>query len=121
MVARDTALIKNVFSLIAKLTIKEMKLIVAIRMNIFGKTCLKKDDVSFSLTCLNREGATIKDWKIIIPTTMPDDISGTWTSVLKQILPGFVFLSARSLRAKNHFGFVLRYITVIQNSSYYEV
>ena len=121
MVARDTALIKNVFSLIAKLTMKEMKLIVAIRMNIFGKTCLKKDDVSFSLTCLNREGATIQDWKIIIPTTIPDDISGICANVLKQILLGFLFLSAENLRAKNHFGFVLRYITVIQYSSYYDV
>ncbi len=120
MVARDTALIKNVFSLIAKLIMREMKLIVAIRMNIFGKTCLKKDDVSFSLTCLNREGATIKDWKIIIPTIMPDDISGICANVLKQILPGFIFLTSGKLRAKNHFGFVLRYITVIQCSSYYE-
>ena len=121
MVSRDTALMKKIFFSIAKLTIKEMKLIVAIRMNIFGKTCLKKDDVSFSLTCLNREGATIKDWKIIIPTTMPDDISGICDNVLKQSLPGFVFLSAGDLRAKNHFGFVLRYITVIQYPSYYEV
>ena len=87
MVARDTALIKNVFSLIAKLTMKEMKLIVAIRMNIFGKTFLKKDDVSLSLTCLNREGATIKDWKIMIPTIMPDNISGNCASVLKQFSP----------------------------------
>ena len=121
MVARDTALIKNVFSSIAKLTMKEMTLIVAIRMNIFGKTCLKKDDVSFSLTCLNREGATIKDWKIIIPTTIPDDISGICANVLKQILPGLLFLSVENLRAKNHVGFVLRYIMVIQYSSYYQV
>ena len=87
---------------------KEMELIVAIRMNIFGKTGLKKDEVSLSLTCLNREGAIIKDWKIIIPTTMPDDISGICASVLNQVLPSFFILSAGKLRAKNHFGFVLR-------------
>ena len=121
MVTKDTALIKKVSSSTAKLTVKEMKLIIAIKINIFGKTCLKKDDVSLSLTCLNREGATIEDWKIIIPTTIPDSISGICEYVLKQILPNFIFLLHAGLRAKNHFGFVLWYITVIQYSAYYEV
>ena len=92
MVSRDTALMKKIFSSIAKLINKEIKLIVAINRNIFGKTCLKKDDVSLSLTYLNREGATINDWKIIIPAIMPDDISGICANVFKPILLSFAIL-----------------------------
>ena len=46
VVPKDTALIKKVSPSREKLTKKEIKLIIAIKRNIFGKTFLNKDDVS---------------------------------------------------------------------------